>query len=228
MIEFLGVYKVYPGPVEALRDVTFRIDKGEFVFLVGPSGAGKSTILRLIHREERPSQGMILVNHHPLNKLRRRQVPYLRRQVGMIFQDFRLLPDRTVYDNVAFSLRVQEASPREIRRRVPETLDLVGLGHKCQVFPHHLSGGEQQRVALARALVGRPPILVADEPTGNLDPDTAGEVVRILLEVNRRGTTLLMATHAKALVDSVRRRVIAVDHGVVVRDDAEGAYDVEA
>lgn len=228
MIEFYGVRKVYPGQHEALRDITFRIDKGEFAFLVGPSGAGKSTLLRLIYREEKPTQGVILVSGTNLAKLKRRQVPALRRQVGVVFQDFRLLPERTVYENVAFALRVMEVAPREIKRRVPQVLALVGLEDKLRAYPGQLSGGEQQRVAVARAIVGRPVVLIADEPTGNLDPQSAWDVMQLLLEINQMGTTVVMATHAKNLVDTVRRRVIAIDRGVVVRDEREGVYGIEA
>lgn len=224
VIEMIGVAKTYPGNVEALRDVSLHIGKGEFVFVVGPSGAGKSTLLRLIYREELPTRGMVVVNGRNVGHLRPREVPLLRRHIGVVFQDFRLLPQRTVYENVAFALRATEVPTRELRRRVPEALELVGMLHRARAFPSQLSGGEQQRVALARAVVGMPAVLVADEPTGNLDPESAWEVLRILQEVNRRGTTVVMVTHARSLVEALPRRVIAIEGGRIVRDEARGHH----
>ncbi|RJQ08311.1 MAG: cell division ATP-binding protein FtsE [Bacillota bacterium] len=224
MIEFYEVSKTYLNGVTALRDVTITIAKGEFVFVVGLSGAGKSTLARLVYREELPTKGYVFVNGVNLARLKPRAVPYLRRNIGVVFQDFKLLPRKTAYENVAFALRVTGASPREIARRVPACLELVGLGGKGDAYPDELSGGEQQRTALARAIANHPLVLVADEPTGNLDPTTSWDIVRLLLEVNQRGTTVLMATHAKHIVDAVRRRVITLDKGLVVSDKLRGGY----
>lgn len=228
MIKITGVSKVYPGPTLALIDINLEVERGDFVFIVGPSGAGKSTLLRLLYREEVPTEGRVTVDGRDVGALRRKEIPFFRRHLGVIFQDFKLLPDRTVFENVAYALRIMEASHREIRRRVPATLDLVGLLDKAHSYPSQLSGGEQQRVAMARALVGRPSLVVADEPTGNLDPANAREVVRILHEVNHRGATVVMATHAKNLVDTFKRRVIAMEGGRIVRDDRLGGYGLEA
>lgn len=228
MIEFRGVTKVYPKGITALANVSLTINKGEFVFLVGPSGAGKSTFVRLLLREERPTEGQIVVDGVDVGRLKPAEVPFYRRKIGMVFQDFRLLPERTVAENVAFALRVVEVPRREILRRVPQVLHLVGLGHKSRAKPAELSGGEQQRVALARALVNNPPILLADEPTGNLDPDTSWEIMKLLIEINRRGTTVVVATHARDIVDQLRRRVIALENGRVVRDEERGGYSREA
>lgn len=227
MISLRGVSKIYPNGVAALRNVDLEIAKGEFVFVVGPSGAGKSTLLRLLFREEVPSQGTVTVNGHDVGRMRRRHIPFLRRQVGVVFQDYRLLPQRDVFDNVAFALRVTEAHPREIQRRVMQVLEIVGLNDKVHSAPMELSGGEQQRVALARAVVGHPPVLLADEPTGNLDPYNANETVRILLEINRLGTTVLMATHAVHLVDRARQRVVQMVDGAISRDEMAGSYHRE-
>lgn len=227
MISLRSVSKVYPNGVAALKNIDLEIAKSEFVFIVGPSGAGKSTLLRLIFREEVPSQGSVIVNGHDVSRMRRRQIPFLRRQVGVVFQDYRLLPQRDVFDNVAFALRVTEAHPREIHRRVIQVLDLVGLSDKIRSMPTELSGGEQQRVALARAMVGRPTVLLADEPTGNLDPYNANETMRILLEINRLGTTVLMATHAVHLVDRARQRVVQMEDGMIQRDQLAAAYHQE-
>lgn len=226
MIEFYGVSKVYPNNVVALKDIDLRIGQGEFVFVVGPSGAGKSTLVKLIYREELPSEGRLLVGGYDVVSLRHGQVPFLRRHIGVVFQDFRLLPHKTVFDNVAFAMRVVEATDREINRRVPQVLDLVGLAEKRQAFPDELSGGEQQRVALARAIVNNPAVLLADEPTGNLDPKTGVEILRLLLQVNLMGTTVVMATHARHLVNIARRRVVGLDAGRVVRDEMRGSYEV--
>ena len=225
MIEFKNVTKIYEDSgVKALDNVSFKIEKGEFVFLVGPSGAGKSTLTELIIKEEIPSEGEITVCGFNLAELEKKRVPYLRRSVGMVFQDFRLLPNKTVYENVAFAMQVIGAPKREIRRSVPSVLALVGLSGKAKMRPGQLSGGEQQRVSLARALVNKPPVIIADEPTGNLDPDTAAEIMQLLEDINKRGTTLLVATHAKEFVDNMQKRVLAIESGVLVRDEEEGVY----
>lgn len=226
MIRLEHVSKRYPNGHQALHDVSLVIHRGEFVFIVGPSGAGKSSVIRLLYREEVPTQGTVWVENFCLNTMRPSEVPRLRRQLGVVFQDVKLLPNRTVYQNVAFAMEVVEASPREIKKRVPQLLELVGLSGRHDYYPEQLSGGEQQRVGIARALANNPPYLIADEPTGNLDPDTAQDILRIFVEVNRRGATVIMATHAKELVNQLRRRVIAFDHGRLVRDDLRGAYHV--
>ena len=225
MITFDSVTKTYTGQSQAaLSDVNVDIDKGEFVFLVGQSGSGKSTFIRLILREYRPTRGTLYVAGKNLNQLRSWKVPALRRQIGTVFQDFRLLPRKTVYENVAFAMQVIGKPTKEIRSVVPETLELVGLDGKEKRMPDELSGGEQQRVALARAFVNRPKILIADEPTGNLDPDTAVGIMKVLDRINRTGTTVVMATHDSTIVDQMRRRVIELDLGHVVRDENEGVY----
>lgn len=227
-ITLIGVSKTYPPKRQALVDINAHIDKGEFVFLTGPSGAGKSTFLRLVYREELPTRGQLIVAGRDLTRLRPRHVPYLRRQIGVVFQDFRLLPDRTVWENVAFPLVVTEASGREIQRRVPLLLELVGLREHARARPHELSGGEQQRCALARAMALNPPILLADEPTGNLDPELARGITDLLEEINRMGTTVVMATHAEAIVNRMRRRVMHLHAGRLVRDEDPGRYRHEA
>ena len=225
MIEFKNISKTYEDTgVRALDDVSFFIDKGEFVFLVGPSGAGKSTLTKLIIKEEDPNAGEIIVNGMKVNELPKKKIPYLRRNIGMVFQDFRLLPNKTVYENVAFAMQVIGASRAEIRRNVPNVLSLVGLSHKARMKPGQLSGGEQQRVSLARALVNKPPVIIADEPTGNLDPDTANEIMQLLVDINKRGTTMIVATHAKNFVDEMHMRVLAIENGNLVRDEEEGVY----
>ena len=225
MITFDSVTKTYTGQSQAaLSDVNVDIDKGEFVFLVGQSGSGKSTFIRLILREYRPTRGTLYVAGKNLNQLRSWKVPALRRQIGTVFQDFRLLPRKTVYENVAFAMQVIGKSTKEIRSVVPDTLELVGLDGKQKRMPDELSGGEQQRVALARAFVNRPKILIADEPTGNLDPDTAVGIMKVLDRINRTGTTVVMATHDSTIVDQMRRRVIELEFGHVVRDENEGVY----
>ncbi|MGL5084324.1 MAG: cell division ATP-binding protein FtsE [Clostridium sp.] len=227
MIEFKNVSKLYDNNVKALSEVNITIEDGEFVFLVGPSGSGKSTFIKLLIKEIEPTIGEITVADKKLGKLVRRQTPYFRRRVGMVFQDFRLIPTLNVYENVAFAMRVVEASPKEIRRRVPMVLSLVGLSHKYKMFPNELSGGEQQRVSLARAIVNNPSVLIADEPTGNLDPETAKEIMDLLDDINRAGTTILMATHAKEIVDNMQKRVIAIEKGNVIRDEKRGSYEDE-
>ena len=225
MIHFDNVTKAYPNQGRpALENVTIDVEKGEFVFLVGPSGSGKSTFLRLILKEEKPTDGRIHVAGKDLARLTNWKVPYLRRRIGCVFQDFRLLPNKTVSENVAFALQVIGKSRTEIRTVVPQTLELVGLDGKGERMPDELSGGEQQRVAIARAFVNRPMILIADEPTGNLDPTTSVGIMKLLERINRTGTTVLMATHDNTVVDQMRKRVIELDHGQVVRDDAQGAY----
>jgi len=225
MIRFENVSKVYPGTERpALDNVNLEIEKGEFVFLVGLSGSGKSTFLRLVLREERPTTGTIHVAGKDLNTLPNHKVPELRRQVGTVFQDFRLLPNKTITENVAFALHVLGHSQKEIDREVPEVLELVGLEDKGDRKPSEISGGEQQRVAIARAYVTKPPILIADEPTGNLDPATSIGIMKLLDRINREGTTVLMATHDSGIVDQMRKRVIELDHGHIVRDQVRGVY----
>ena len=218
MIEFRNVSKNYPGGTHALDDVDIMIDKGEFVFILGHSGAGKSTLLKLMLREELPSKGSIMIADYNLVKMRKRQIPYLRRELGVVFQDFRLIPTMTAYENVAFAMRVTNISAREIRRRVPYILRIVGLEDKMHVYPEQLSGGEQQRVALARALVHNPKIILADEPTGNIDPELSLEIMELLFEINKLGTTVVVVTHDVALANRFQARTITLDHGRVVSD----------
>jgi cell division transport system ATP-binding protein len=227
MIVFDDVTKIYEPNVIALRDATFVIDKGEFVFLVGASGSGKSTVIRLLLKEIEASSGRLIVSGRDIARLRRSQVPQLRRNIGCVFQDFKLLPNRTASENVAYALKVQGESSDGVRRKVPEVLNLVGLAHKMGSYPHELSGGEQQRVSIARAFVNHSPLLVCDEPTGNLDPDTSVGIMQLLYRINRSGTTVLMATHDREMVDKMRRRVIALDDGLVVRDERRGGYTSE-
>lgn len=224
MLELRKVTKAYPNGPVALNDVTLSVAQGEFVFVVGQSGAGKTTLTKLLLREEKPTQGQIILNGRDITKLRAREIPYLRRSIGVVFQDFRLMPNWTVEENVAFAMLVVEASPRLIHRRVAKVLELVGLSHKAKQLPGKLSGGEQQRVSLARAIANQPAFVIADEPTGNLDPETAWGIVKLLLEINAAGTTTLMVTHAKQIVDSLRKRVIALEGGSVVRDEERGVY----
>jgi cell division transport system ATP-binding protein len=228
MIKLESVTKSYKGSTVALRDCSVEINKGEFVFLVGPSGSGKSTFLRLLLREERPDEGRIWVAGKDVGQLSPWKVPFLRRNIGCIFQDFRLLPNKTVYENVAFALEVIGRPRHVIASQVPQILDLVGLSKKVENLPTELSGGEQQRVAIARAFVNRPLILLADEPTGNLDPNTTVGIMRLLDRINRTGTTVVMATHDVGIVDSMRRRVIELDRGTLVRDQARGVYGIAA
>lgn len=228
MLEMIDVSKIYPGGSVALQDINVRIEQSEFVFIVGPSGAGKSTFFKMLFREVLPSSGKVIVNGHDLVKMTDKEIPYFRRQLGIVFQDYRLLPDRTVYDNVAFAMQVIETPYRKIKRRVNDVLDLVGLRKRAHAYPTELSGGEQQRIAIARAIVNDPILLIADEPTGNLDPETSWEIMDIFREVNKRGTTIVMATHDREIVDEMEKRVIAIEHGHIVRDDAKGVYGYES
>jgi cell division transport system ATP-binding protein len=221
------VTKVYDPDVVALRDVTFHVDKGEFVFIVGASGSGKSTLIRLLLKELEPSEGRVIVGGRDLARLRRSKVPMLRRNIGCVFQDFKLLPNRTAFENVAYALKVQGESNSSIRRKVPEVLGLVGLAHKMNSLPDELSGGEQQRVSIARAFVNHPPLLVCDEPTGNLDPDTSVGIMQLLYRINRSGTTILMVTHDREMVDKMRKRVIQLEEGRLARDERRGGYATE-
>ncbi|MEC3882759.1 cell division ATP-binding protein FtsE [Halobacillus sp. HZG1] len=227
MINMQGVYKTYPNGVTALNGLDIRIDQGEFVYVVGPSGAGKSTFTKLIYREEKPTTGTVLVNDMDTSTMKQRRIPALRRQIGVVYQDFRLLPTLTVYENVAFALEVIEENPQNIRRRVMDVLDQVRLKNKARFLPDELSGGEQQRVSIARAIVNHPKVLIADEPTGNLDPETSWEIMHILEEINEAGTTVLMATHSQEIVNTIRKRVIAIEDGMVVRDQSNGEYGYE-
>ena len=224
MIVFEGVTKIYDPHVVALRDVSFMIEKGEFVFLVGPSGSGKSTIMRLLLKELEPTSGRIIVGGRELLRLKSSKVPKLRRNIGCVFQDFKLLHNRTASENVAYALRVQGHSQRDIRAKVPEILALVGLSGKTNSLPDELSGGEQQRVSIARAFVNHPPLLICDEPTGNLDPDTSVGIMQLLYRINRTGTTVVMATHDREMVDKMRKRVIALENGTIIRDERRGSY----
>jgi cell division transport system ATP-binding protein len=224
MIKTDRVTKIYKDSVVALEDVSVEVGKGEFVFVVGPSGSGKSTFIRLLLKEEEPTRGTLHVAGKNIATLSPWKVPYLRRNIGTVFQDFKLLPEKTVFENVAFALEVIGKSRHVIERRVPEILELVGLGDKLNNYPEELSGGEQQRVSIARSFVNRPLILLADEPTGNLDPSTSVEIMKLLDRINRTGTTVIMATHDNAIVDAMRRRVIELDNGQVIRDQARGVY----
>ena len=227
MIKFENVSKIYENNVKALSDINIEIGVGEFVFLVGPSGSGKSTFIKMLLKEVEPTTGQVIVGSTNLSKLTRKQIPYFRRKVCMVFQDFRLIPNLSVYENVAFAMKVVEATPKEIRKRVPMVLSLVGLSHKYKMFPNELSGGEQQRVSLARAIVNNPTVLIADEPTGNLDPKTAKEIMELLDDINKAGTTVLMATHAKEIVDSMKKRVLEIEGGEIIRDEKRGMYKDE-
>ena len=227
MIEMQDVWKTYPDGTHALRGVTITINRNEFVYIVGPSGAGKSTFMKLIYREEKPTKGHLYVNGFNLDKLKQRKIPYLRRNIGVVFQDYRLLPRMTAAENVAFAMEVIESPKKTIRRRTSEVLELVGLQDRMHAFPTQMSGGEQQRVAIARAIVNNPSVIIADEPTGNLDPDTSWEIMKLLEEINLRGTTIVMATHNKEIVNTIRKRVIAVEKGLIARDEVRGEYGYE-
>ena len=222
MLKMTDVSKVYPGGSVALQNVDIHIEPGEFVFVVGPSGAGKSTFIKMLFREVLPTTGSIFVNGVDILSLTPNEIPYMRRQLGIIFQDYRLLPDRTVYENVAFAMEVIETPRRKIKRRVLNVLDLVGLRHRADAYPNELSGGEQQRIAIARAIVNDPIMVIADEPTGNLDPETSWDIMEIFKEINAEGTTIVMATHDKEIVDAMGKRVIAIENGHIVRDEASG------
>lgn len=227
MIVMKDVHKQYPNGVTALSGINIEINKGEFVYIVGPSGAGKSTFVKLLYREARPTKGKLYLDKTDVSKLKEKDIPFLRREVGVIFQDFRLLPRLTVYENVAFALEVIEESPRSIRKSVMDVLDLVGIRHKARFLPSELSGGEQQRVSIARAIVNKPKLVIADEPTGNLDPETSWEIMKIFDEINLQGTTILMATHSKEIVNTIKKRVIAIEDGMIVRDEDQGDYGYE-
>jgi cell division transport system ATP-binding protein len=227
MIVFEQVRKVYEPDVTALDDLSFVIEKGEFVFIVGASGSGKSTLIKLLLKEIDPTYGRIIVGGRDLTRLKHSKVPLLRRNVGCVFQDFKLLPSRTAADNVAYALKVQGESRASIRRKVPEVMNMVGLAHKMNSLPDELSGGEQQRVSIARAVVNHPPLLVCDEPTGNLDPDTSVGIMQLLYRINRAGTTILMVTHDREMVDKMRKRVIALEDGKLSRDERRGGYASE-
>ena len=228
MIHMNNVTKVYPNGSTGVENINLHINKGEFVFIVGSSGSGKSTLMKLLLKELDPTEGDIIINKVKTNVLNRRQIPYLRRNLGVVFQDFRLLPNKTVYENVAFAMRVIEAPGRIIRRNVPAVLSLVGLGQKGRSYPNQLSGGEQQRTALARAIANNPPILICDEPTGNLDPETAYGIMKLLDDINKRGTTIVMATHARDIVDAMQKRVVTLHKGHIIRDIEKGGYSDEA
>ncbi|MCL6457122.1 MAG: cell division ATP-binding protein FtsE [Gorillibacterium sp.] len=227
MIEMHDVWKTYPDGTIAVRGINLKINPTEFVYVVGPSGAGKSTFMKMIYREERPTKGTIFVNGFNLGKLKPRKIPYLRRNIGVVFQDFRLLPKLTVSENIAFALEVIEAPKKMIRRRTQEVLELVKLKDKGASFPNQLSGGEQQRVSIARAIVNNPAVIIADEPTGNLDPETSWGIMKLLDEINFRGSTIIMATHNKDIVNTRRRRVIAIERGAIARDEQRGDYGYE-
>ena len=224
MIEFSNVSVTYKPDIRALVDVNLRIDQGEFAFIIGPTGTGKSTLLKLIYKEEKPTKGKVTVAGRDVTRMKGNAIARLRRSIGVVFQDFRLLPQKTAWENVAFALFVTGAPRRVIQTRVPTVLDLVGLADRTNAYPQQLSGGEQQRVSIARALVHNPPILLADEPTGNLDPDTSWDIIQLLNRINSRGTTVLVASHDQHIVDRMHRRVIGLDNGSIARDDAKGKY----
>jgi len=226
MIEMQNVYKKYPNGVIAANGLNVHIKQGEFVYVVGPSGAGKSTFIKMIYREEKATDGSIMVNGINLSKLKNSKIPYFRRQIGVVFQDFKLLPTLTVFENVAFALEVIEEPPKSIKKRVMDVLNLVGLKHKARMLPTELSGGEQQRVSIARSIVNRPRVMIADEPTGNLDPETSWDIMRIFEEINERGTTVVMATHNRDIVNMIRHRVIAIEGGKIVRDESRGGIRI--
>jgi cell division transport system ATP-binding protein len=228
LIQLIDVSKKFANGHVALNNVSLTIDNGEFVFLVGSSGAGKSTIIKLLMKELEPDSGRIIIDEKDITKLKRSQIPHLRRSMGVVFQDFRLLPDKTVYENVAFAMEVVEAPQKEIRRQVPMVLGMVGLSKKSKQYPHQLSGGEQQRASIARAMVNGPSLLIADEPTGNLDPEMSMEIMKLFTEINQRGTTVIMATHDLHIVDRMKKRVIEVNEGNIIRDERRGGYFSES
>lgn len=227
LVELNEVTKIYENGTLAVNRVNLKIEKGEFVFIIGSSGSGKSSLIRMLLKEIEPTRGEIIISDKNITTMHRKEVPYLRRKMGVVFQDFRLLPNKTVFENVAFAMQVVEAQPKEIRRTVPGILAMVGLNRKARAYPNQLSGGEQQRVALARAIANNPPLLIADEPTGNLDPETSWEIMNLLRDINMRGTTVVMATHAKDIVNVMQKRVIALQTGRIVRDSSEGGYSDE-
>ncbi|NHN33908.1 cell division ATP-binding protein FtsE [Paenibacillus agricola] len=227
MIEMQDVWKTYPDGSHALKGITVKVNRNEFLYVVGPSGAGKSTFMKLIYREERPTKGSIFVNGFNLEKLKQRKIPYVRRNIGVIFQDYRLLPKLTAFENIAFAMEVIEAPKKIIKKRVTEVLELVKLKDKSGSLPSQLSGGEQQRVAIARAIVNNPTVIIADEPTGNLDPETSWGIMKLMEEINFRGTTIIMATHNKEIVNTIRKRVLAIENGQISRDQVRGEYGYE-
>ena len=227
MIEMMNTTKIYENGAKGLRDVSLKIEQGEFVFIVGSSGSGKSSFVRLLLKEIEPTKGKIIVDGMELGKLTRKEMPHYRRRMGVVFQDFRLLRNKTVYENVAFAMRIVEAPYKDIRRTVPQVLSLVGLAKKAKAYPNQLSGGEQQRVSLARAIINKPPILLADEPTGNLDPETAWEIITLLEDINDLGTTVVVATHARDIVDDMQKRVVALSEGKLVRDIENSGYSFQ-
>ncbi|KRM65881.1 cell division ATP-binding protein FtsE [Ligilactobacillus agilis] len=227
MIEFKNVVKKYDNNITATNNISVKIKPGEFVYVVGPSGAGKSTFIKMMYREEAPTSGSIIVNEYALENIKSREIPFLRRELGIVFQDFKLLPRLTVFENIAYALQVIEKTPEEVEQRVSRVLDLVGLSAKRDNFPAELSGGEQQRVAIARAIANEPSILIADEPTGNLDPETAEGIMEILEQVNKQGTTVVMATHNSFIVNEYKHRVLEINGGKIIRDEEEGVYSNE-
>jgi len=227
MIEMQDVNKKYPNGIMAANGLNILINQGEFVYVVGPSGAGKTTFIKMVYREERPTSGKVIVNGVDLSKVKNREVPFLRRNIGVVFQDFKLLPTLTVFENVAFALEVIEQHPQEIKKRVMEVLSMVGLKHKVRMLPSELSGGEQQRVSIARSIVNKPKVVIADEPTGNLDPETSWEIMNLLKEINTQGTTVIMATHNRDIVNTIKQRVVAIENGTIVRDEQQGEYGYE-
>lgn len=227
MIKMQDIVKKYPNGIIAANRFNVDIQQGEFIYIVGPSGAGKSTFIKMIYREEKPTSGKILVNGMNLSTLKNRRVPFLRRNIGVVFQDFKLLPTLTIFENVAFALEVTEHRPKDIKNRVLDVLSMVGLKHKMRMLPSELSGGEQQRISIARSIVNNPKLIIADEPTGNLDPDTAWEIMSILEEINLNGTTVIMATHNREIVNTITHRVIAIENGRIVRDEHRGEYGYE-
>lgn len=227
MILMEDVYKKYPNGITAANGLNINIGEGEFVYVVGPSGAGKSTFIKMIYREERATKGKIIVDEFDLINMKNREIPYLRRNVGVVFQDYKLLQSKTVYENIAYAMEVVETEPSVIKERVMEVLDLVNLKHKVRMLPDELSGGEQQRISIARSIANMPKVLIADEPTGNLDPDTSWEIMNILEEISNRGTTIVMATHNKEIVNTLKHRVVAIENGRIVRDEQQGEYGYE-
>ncbi|MDG5471640.1 cell division ATP-binding protein FtsE [Jeotgalibacillus sp. ET6] len=227
MIQMKQVYKKYSNGIMAANGFDVNIQQGEFVYVVGPSGAGKTTFIKMMYREEKPTKGTILINDVDIATLKAKRVPYLRRNIGVVFQDFKLLNQLTVYENIAFALEVIEEHPKTIKKRAMEVLDLVGLKHKARMMPDELSGGEQQRISIARSIANQPKIMIADEPTGNLDPETSWEIMNLFEEINARGTTIIMATHNREIVNTIRHRVIAIENGLIVRDEQRGEYGYE-